>query len=96
MVVNCSQKNVRLITELTYPQDPFAVAVIKCSCVEGNIPRTISHTVSFFLGKYGSVCFCKVTGAMLNYATGFGLKISFVYQFYGHQGYIERLKNILL
>ena len=56
--------------ELTYPQDPFAVAVIKYS-------------------------FCKVTGEMLNHTTGFGLERS-VYQFYGHQACIEKLKNILL
>ena len=72
------------------------MAVIKYSCVVGHISRTISQTVSFFLRKYSSVCFCKVTGVMLNHATGFGLEIWSVYQFYGHQAYIERLKNILL
>ena len=65
----------RLTTELTNPQDPFAVAVIKYGCVVGHIPRIISQTISFSLGKYGSVGFCKVTGEMLNHATGFGLEI---------------------
>ena len=45
----------RLIMELNNCQDPFAVAVIKFGCVVGYIPKTISQTVSFFLGKYGSV-----------------------------------------
>ena len=31
-----------------------------------------------------------------NHATGFGLKSSSVYHFYGHQAYIESLKNIFL
>ena len=90
LVVNCSQGNTEANYGTYQSQDPFAVAVIKYSCVVGHISRTISQTVSFFLGKYSSICFCKVTGAMLNYATGFYQKFSSVYQFYGHQAYIER------
>ena len=61
--------------ELTNPQDPFAVAVIKDSCVVGHILRAVSGTISFFLGKDRSVGFCEVTGAMVNHAAGFGLEI---------------------
>ena len=32
----------RLTTELTNPQLPFAVAVIKYGCIVGHFPRTIS------------------------------------------------------
>ena len=52
--------------ELTNPQDPFTVAVIKDGCVVGRILRTVSQTIFFFLGKDGSVGFCEVTGAMVN------------------------------
>ena len=45
---------------------------------------------------YCSVLFCDVTRVMLNHATGFGLEIWSVYQFYVHQAHIERLKSILL
>ena len=87
----------RLTTDLNNRQDPFAVAVIKYGCVMEHIPRTISQTVSLFLlGKYSSVRFCEVTGVILNHATGFDLEIWSVRQFYGHQAYIKRLKNILL
>ena len=61
--------------ELTNPQDPFAVAVIKDSCVVGHILRAVGGTISFFLGKDRSVGFCEVTGAMVNHAAGFGLGI---------------------
>ena len=88
-------ETLRLTTELTNPQDPFAVAVIKDGCVGGHVPRTVSRTVSFFLGKDGSVGFCEVTGAMVNRAAGFGLEIPCVYRFYGRLAYIERLKNLL-
>ena len=53
---------------------PFAVAVINYSWVVAHILRTLSQTVANFLGKYTTVCFCKVTGVILNHATGFGLK----------------------
>ena len=82
----------RLTTKLTNPQDPFAMAVIKNGCVVGHVPRT----VSFFLGKDGSVGFCEVTGAMVNHATGFVLEIPCVYRLYGCQAYVERLRNLLL
>ena len=74
------------------------MAVIKDGCVVGHIPRTVSRTVSFFLGKDGSVGFCEVTGAMVNCATGFGLEIPCMYRFYGRKAYmlIETLKNLLL
>ena len=49
--------------ELTNPKDLFAVAVIKDSCVVGHVPRAISRTIFFFLGKDRSVGFCEVTGA---------------------------------
>ena len=68
-----------LTTEFNNRQDPFAVAVIKYGYIVGHVPRTISQTVSSFLGKYGSVCFYKVTGVMLNHATGFGLEILFFF-----------------
>ena len=61
--------------ELTNPQDPFAVAVIKDGCVVGHVPRTVSRTVSFFLGKDGSVGFCEVTGAMVKRTAGFSLEM---------------------
>ena len=85
----------RLTTELTNPQGPFAVAVIKDSCVVGHVPRTVSQTVSFFLGKDKSVGFCEVTGAMVNRAARFGLEVPCVYLFYGRLANIERLKNFL-
>ena len=53
-------ETLRLTTELTNPQDPFAVAVIKYGCVVGNVSRKVSQTVFFFLGKDGSVGFCEV------------------------------------
>ena len=59
--------------ELTNPQDPFAVSVIKDSCVVGYIRRTVSRTVSFLLGKDGNAGVCEVTGAIMNHAAGFGL-----------------------
>ena len=73
------------------------MAVIKYSYVgSGTYFKDNQSDSLLFLGKY-SVWFCTVvTGVMLNHATGFGLKISSVYQFYGHQAYIERLKNNLL
>ena len=43
------RKTRRLTTELTNPQDPFAVTLIKYGCVVGHIPKTISQTVTFFL-----------------------------------------------
>ena len=88
-------ETLRLTTELTNPQDLFAVAVIKDGCIVGHVPRTVSRTVSFFLGKDGSVGFCEVTGAMVNRAAGFGLEIPCVYRFYGRLAHIERLKNLL-
>ena len=66
-------ETLRLTMELTNPQDPFTVAVIKYCCVVGH--RTVSRTVSFFLGKDRSISFCEVTGAMVNHAAGFGLEI---------------------
>ena len=47
-------ETLRLTTELTNPQDPFAVAVIKDGCVAGHAPRTVSRTISFFLGTGAS------------------------------------------
>ena len=44
-------ETLRLTTELTNSQDPFAVVVIKDGCVVGHVLRTVSRTVSFFLGK---------------------------------------------
>ena len=41
------RETLRLTTELTNLQDPFAVAVIKYSYVVGLYSRTISQTVSF-------------------------------------------------
>ena len=70
-----ARETLRLTTELTNPEDPFAVAVLKYSCVVGHTPRIVSQTVSFFLGKYTSVYFHEVIGAMVNSATGFGLEI---------------------
>ena len=67
------RETLRLTTELTNPQDPFTVAVIKDGCVVGHVPRTVSRTVSFFRGKDRSVDFCEITGAMGNRATGFSL-----------------------
>ena len=45
-------ERLRLTTELTNPQDHFAVAVTKDSC--GHVPRTVSRTVSFSLGRTGA------------------------------------------
>ena len=50
----------KLTTGLTNPQDPFAVAAIKDGCVVGHVPRTVSQTISFFLGKDRSVSFCEL------------------------------------
>ena len=72
------------------------MAVIKDSCVVGLVPRIVSPIVFFFLGKDGSIGFSEVTATMVNRTAGFGLKIPCVYRFYGHQAYIERLKNLLL
>ena len=88
-------ERLRPTTELTNSQDPFAVAVIKDSCVVGHVPWIVSRTISFFLGKDGSIGFCEVTGAMVNCAAGFDLEIPCVYRFYGRLAYIERLKNLL-
>ena len=85
--------------ELTNFQGPFAVAVITYGRVLGYVPRTISRTVSFFLREDRSIGFRKVTGVMVNCATSQVWpenEISFVYRFYGHQAYIERLKNLFL
>ena len=90
------RRTLRLTTELTNPQDSFTVVVMKVGCVVGHVPRKVSRTVSFFLGKDGSVGFCEVTGAIVNRTTGFGLEIPCVYWFYGCQAYIERLKDLLL
>ena len=35
-------ETLRLTTELTIPQDPFAMAVIKDGCVVGHASRTVS------------------------------------------------------
>ena len=72
-------ETLRLTMELTNPQDLFSVAVIKFGCVVGHVSRTVGRTVSFFLGKDGSVSFCEVTGAMVNHAAGFGLEIPCVH-----------------
>ena len=69
-----AREMLRLTRELTNPQDPFTVAVIKYSCVVEHVPKTISQTVSFLLGGMGASCFCEVTGAMVNHTTGFGLE----------------------
>ena len=95
LVANC-RRNAEASMKLTNPQDPFAAAVIKVGCVVGHVPRTVIRRVSFFLGKNGSFSFCEVTGALVNCAAGFGLEISCMHQFYGHQAYIERRKNLLL
>ena len=81
--------------KLSNTQDPFAVAVIKDSRVVGHVLRTVSRTLSFFLGKDRSVGFCEVTGAMVNHAAGFCLGHPCVYRFYGCRAYIVRLKNLL-
>ena len=86
-------ETLRLNTELTNPQDRFAVALIKDSCVVGHFPRIVSHTVSFFLGKDGRVGFCEITEAMVNCATGLGLKIQCLYRFYGRKAYIKGSKT---
>ena len=58
LVVNCSQRKQRCLvtncTQRNQSQDHFTVAVvvIKYGCVVGHYPRTISQTVSIFLGKY--------------------------------------------
>ena len=46
-----AREMLRLTTELTNPQDPFTVVVIKYSCVVGHVPGTVSQTVSFLLRK---------------------------------------------
>ena len=78
-----------LTTELTNLQDPFAVAMMKYSCdkirqCSGKHSRDNQSDSLLFPRKYGSICFCEVTGVMINHATGFGLKILCVYCFYGH------------
>ena len=94
-------ETLRITMELNNLQDPFAMAMIKDdssgngSTVVGHVPRAVSWTVSFFLGKDGSVGFCEVTGEMVNRDAGFGLEIPCVYRFYGCLAYIERLKNLL-
>lgn len=85
------KETLRLTTERTNPQDPFAVAVMKDGYKVRHIPRTV-----LFLRKGKSVGFYEVTGAMVNHSTGFDLEISCVYRFYGCLAYIERLKNLLL
>ena len=75
------RKILRPTKELTNPGDPFTVAMIKYGCEVGHVPRTISDTVSFFLRKYCSVCFCEVTAGMVNHTTGFCLNILGVYCF---------------
>ena len=50
LVANC-RRNAELTTELTDPQDPFAVAVTKGDCVVERVPGTVSWAVSFFLGE---------------------------------------------
>ena len=80
----------------TNPQDPFIMAVINYDCVVGRVPMDSQSENVHFLRKYGSVCVCEIIGAMVNQATGFGLKIPFVYLFYGNQACIERFKNIFL
>ena len=52
-------ETLRLTTELTNPQDPFAVAVIKDDRVVEHVAREFSWTVSFFLGNDGSISFCE-------------------------------------
>ena len=79
---------------MTNSQDPFTVAVIKYRCVVGHNSRTINQTVSF--SSESTVVSAFVTGGMLNHTTGFSLEISSLYQYYGHQAYIKRLKNMLL
>ena len=54
----------RLTTELTNPQDPFAMAVIKDGCVVGHVSRTVSQTVSISLGKDRSVGFGEVASSL--------------------------------
>ena len=46
-----ARETLRLTTELTNPQYPFAVAVIKYGCVVGHAPRTISHTASLIFPR---------------------------------------------
>ena len=84
----------RLNTELTIiPKTPSVRrGCDKRRLCSGHIPRT----VSFFFGKDGSVGICEVAGAIVNRAAGFGLEIPCVYQLYGRQAYVERLKNLLL
>ena len=62
-----ARETLRLTLELTCtnPQDPFAVAVIQYVCAVRHVPRTVSWTVSFFLGKGMRVGFHEVTGAMV-------------------------------
>ena len=92
----------RLAVEPTNSHDTcmYAVAVMQVGYdgtvrVVGHLPRNSSRVISFFLKKNESAGYCKVTGERTNRGAGLGLEILCIYRFYGHQPYVDRLKNLL-
>ena len=53
-----------------------AVAVIIGGSTVGNVPKTLSKTVSLFLALPNFVINCKVTGKRINRGAENGLKVS--------------------
>ena len=90
LVTNCRRK--AEANNSTYqPPNPFAVAVIKDSC--GHVPRTVSRTVSFSLGREHQLLWSNWSDGEL--CCWIWPRISCVYQFYGHLAHMKRLKNLL-
>ena len=84
----------RLIPEPSNSVDRNAVAVMKEDQVVGHIPYNVAPIVSLFLKRDVNKAFARVTREKINRGAGYGLEIPCVYQFYGPNAYIDKLREV--
>ena len=65
------------------PEDKFAVAIIRRSCVVGHLPFNLVPVVSAFLRRGVNKGVVEVTGTKVNCGAGYGLEIPYTYHFHG-------------
>ena len=60
------------------------------------VPLTLSKVSAFFLEYDGNFVFCEVTGKRLNSGVQLGVEVPCVHKYYGHQTYIDKLKELVV
>ena len=84
MLLKCEPDNV---------EDNFAVAVIKSEQIVGHVPKTLAPVV--IKERDCNKGMVRITGKRVNRGGGFGLEAPCIFQLYGPDAYLARLKKLV-